>query len=356
MKNYDVIVVGAGPIGCRTAELIAKKGYKVLILEEHSKIGKPLQCAGLVSWRLKQLVTDLPKDIIINKVNYAKFFSPSKNYLELESKKPVYVIDRQALDNFLASKAKEVGAQLKLSTRFSDFSYFQDGIEVKTTKGNFKTKLLVGADGPNSTVAKKAGLMQPENVLIGMQTNVKGYFDPYAVELWFGKEITEDFFGWVIPENESIARIGIASKKKTAYYFRRFLRRRINKIEKPSIVGTIKYGLMKDTVADRIILVGDAACQVKPFSGGGIVYGLIGSGFAALACIKALKKETYDYNFLKETYDEQWKKKLTWPIRKGLLLNKFIYSVPDWLLNLFINSAGWFKFLFEKIDMDMLTY
>lgn len=355
MKNYDVIVVGAGPVGCRTAELIAKKGYEVLILEEHNKTGKPLQCAGLVSWRLKQLITNLPENIIINKVNYAKFFSPSKNYLELESKKPVYVIDRPALDNFLASKAKESGAQLKLSTRFLDFSYFQDRIEVRTTKGNFRTKLLVGADGPNSTVAKKAELAQPENVLIGMQTNVKGYFDPYAVELWLGKKISEDFFGWVIPENENTARIGIASKKRTAYHFRKFLKRRVNKIEKPSVVGTIKYGLMKDTVAQRVLVVGDAACQVKPFSGGGIVYGLIGSGFTALTCIKALKKETYDSNFLKETYDKQWKKKLGWPIRKGLLLNKVIHMMPDWLLDSFINYANWFKFLLKKIDMDMLT-
>ena len=69
---YDVVIVGAGPAGCRAAELIANKGYKVLILEQQKQVGKPVQCAGLVSWRLKKLLPNLPKNIIVNKIRIQK--------------------------------------------------------------------------------------------------------------------------------------------------------------------------------------------------------------------------------------------------------------------------------------------
>ena len=79
MSMYDVIVIGAGPAGCRTAELISSKGYSVLVIEEHKSIGRPVQCAGLVSWRLKELLPRMPKDIVINSVSRAKFSSHSVN-------------------------------------------------------------------------------------------------------------------------------------------------------------------------------------------------------------------------------------------------------------------------------------
>ena len=85
-------------------------------------------------------------------------------------------------------------------------------MKVKTSKGNFQTKILIGADGPQSTVAHKSGLSLPENVLAGIQTTVKSKFDTDSVELWFGSEIAPDFFAWVVPENENWARVGLATE------------------------------------------------------------------------------------------------------------------------------------------------
>ncbi len=350
MPNYDVIVIGAGPAGCRTAELISSKGYEVLVIEEHKSVGKPVQCAGLVSWRLKELLPRLPKNIIINTVNRAKFSSHSVNF-ELNSDKPVYVIDRAKLDKYLYKRAKRK-AKIRLGTRFISFTRTKDSIKVKTTKGMFEAKILVGADGPNSIVASQAKLKQPDNKLIGVQATVNGKFDKDSVELWFGKDISPEFFGWVIPLSLHKARIGIATKNKARQYFDSFLKSRIGKTKKPDVAGTINFGLM-DTVAERVLLVGDAACQVKPFSGGGVIYGLISATFCSRACVRALRENRFDARFLRREYDKKWKKKLKRPIKRGMLYSRLLHG-SDLKLKLLLKIGKRIKFILQGWDMDLL--
>lgn len=346
---YDVIIVGAGPAGCRTAALVANRGFRVLVLEEHEEIGKPVQCAGLVSWRLRQLLTDLQSEIIINKVDRAKFFSPKKQF-ELKSKKPVYVIDRTKLDKFLYGKAKK--AEFITGAKFRGYKKVNDGLEVRAGKQTFKTKLLVGADGPNSTVAAQAKLVQPKNKLVGIQATVDGEFDPGAVELWFGSRVSPDFFGWVIPLNSRVARVGIAARTDCREYFSRLIWKRIGRLVKPDVAGVINYGLM-DTATERVMLVGDAAAQVKPLSGGGVVYGLMGAGHCARTCIKSLREERFDSEFLMKEYDAEWKEKLEKPIKRGLRYSQIIHK-SDWRMNLLFTIARRTRFILRHFDMDLL--
>jgi digeranylgeranylglycerophospholipid reductase len=348
--QYDVIVVGAGPAGCRTADLVSSKGYSVLLIEEHKTVGKPVQCAGLVSWRLKELLPRLPKNVIINTVNRAKFFSQSVGF-ELKSKKRVYVIDRAKLDRYLYNRAKK-SAKVKLGTRFVSFTRKRDYVKVETTKGTFESKVLVGADGPNSMVAKQAGLRQPDNKLVGVQTTADGKFDKDSVELWFGKEVSPEFFGWVIPLSSRKARIGIATKNKARQRFDKFLKSRIGKTKKPDVAGIINFGLM-DTVAERIMFVGDAACQVKPFSGGGVIYSLICAEFCSQACIKSLKKGRFDKVFLNREYDKKWKKELEKPIKRGMLYSKMLHG-SDLKLKLMLKFGKKMKSVLQGWDMDLL--
>jgi flavin-dependent dehydrogenase len=113
---------------------------------------------------------------------------------------------------------------------------------------------------------------------------------------------------------------------------------------------------MKRTTAERVLLVGDAACMIKPFSGGGIIYGLIASGNCADACIKALEKNEFSKKFLMKEYDKKWKKILEKPIKKGLRYRKIFDKLSDWQLDLFFNITNKLrltKFL-ESFDMDLL--
>jgi geranylgeranyl reductase family protein len=351
--EFDALVVGASVAGCRTAELIASRGYKVAIVEEHEKIGFPSKCTGLVSWRLKELLPELPNDVIVNMVNKAKFFSPSGISFVLKSKKPVYVIDRKKLDQYLFSRALEKGCKPFLSRRFVSFKK-EKGIAI-TTRENIKTKLLIGADGANSTVAKVASIKQPSKILLGLQSTIKGKFEEDYVELWFGRKIAPNFFAWVVPENSNKARVGLATNKNALYFFKKFLKKRVGRIARPDTAGMLRLGLIEESVGEKVLLVGDAACQVKPFSGGGIVYALIASEACAKACCKALENEKYDKNSLRKFYESVWKKKLDKAIKTGMTYRKILSNLSDWQLDLlFAGIRNFGRKILEGFDMDFL--
>ena len=346
VDKVDVIIVGAGPAGCKVGEIVSKRGYEVLILEEHTSVGEPVQCTGLVSNRIGKL----PKEVIINKIKKARFFS-GKVFFEVKSKDMVYVIDRMKYDNFLASKAKQNGCEFNFSTRFLDF---QNRL-VKTNKKIFETKILVGADGPNSSVAKSVGLKLPDNLLFGIQSTVEGTFESDAVELHFGSKVTPDLFAWVVPENERTARIGLLANKNPSRYFEKFLKNRIGITERKATFGdTIRYGMIKKSVVDNVLLVGDAACQVKPFSAGGIVYGQIGANLAGKTCIKAIEENNFSKKFLSKNYDEKWKKELANPIRKGLLMKKIFSKIQDRPFSFKLVKSLEITRLSNFFDMDFL--
>ncbi len=338
-----MIVVGAGPAGCRTAEIVAKKGYDVLILEEHSCIGRPTQCTGLVSHRIGKI----PKNIILNKIKTAKFCCGNSSF-EVKSKKPVYVIDRERYDKFLADKARKAGVRILLSTRFLDFV---NG-KVKTNHGEYETNLLVGADGPNSTVARKTGIELPENILLAMQVRANADFDPAVVELWFG--ITPDNFAWIVPESENTARIGVMTSQSPNRYLEKFIRTRLGEAKTSDRIGDmIRYGLIEKSVCDNALLVGDAASMIKPFSGGGLVYGQIGAEFAGLACLKALESNNFSEKFLLENYDKKWKQELEKPITHGLLVKKIFQKFSKTFYFNLIKKTGVSK-IASSADMDFL--
>lgn len=359
---HDVVVIGAGIAGCRTAELIAKKGFNVALVEEHSDIGAPVQCAGLVSHRLKSMLPDLSNNVFLNEVRRAKFFSPSSKdetdpALELKSKKPAHVVDREKLDKALFKNATAAGAKAARSTKFTDFSIGEDKIIISTNRGKIESKLLVGADGPTSLVRRRAQLEAPANYLAGVQATVETRagreFEPNAVELWFDSYISPDFFAWVIPISSKKARVGLAADTKALDHFKKFAKRRTGRSVKPDVGGRINFGLMGSTAAERVMLVGDAAVQIKPFSGGGVIYGLIGAGYCANACVKALREDDFSTGFLKQEYDEKWKWQLRKPIKRGLLYRKILLG-SDRKMNFLLSAAGKFKFIMQDWDMDLL--
>jgi len=315
---YDVIIIGAGPAGCRTGEIVSEAGYNLLIIEEHRAIGLPEQCTGLVSKKIGKI----PKKIILNKIKNAKFCS-GKSCFEIKAKEDAYVIDRAGFDRFTAAKARSAGVEFRLKTRFSAVKnniVFAGGRK-------YKTKILVGADGPNSSVAKAKKIKLPENIVAGVQVRVNGNFKPDTVELYFGSETAPGMFGWVVPENDKIARVGLMTDKNPVKYFEKFVEKTVGKVKMQNRFGdVVRYGLIDKSCCDGTILVGDAACQIKPFSGGGLVYGQIAAKYAGGVCIKALEQNDFSEKFFLENYDKKWKNELGGPIRKGMMFKK-IFSI-----------------------------
>lgn len=356
MRNlYDTIIIGGALAGSRTAGLLAKKGRNVLLIEEHEKIGLPCKCTGLVSWRTPGMLKNLPNRLVVNKLKEGKFYAPNGTSFTLKSKKTAYVLDRPGLDKFLFEQAVKAGAKVK-TEHFETFKYNNNHVEVKTSKEVYQTKILIGADGANSLVAQHAGLEMPKNIFVGLQTTASGNFGQCA-ELWFGKNVAPNFFAWVVPENEEIARVGIATKTSPKPYYERFLETRLQHNGlKPDVAGVIRFGVMKDTIADNVMLVGDAACMVKPFSGGGISYGLIGAQICADATEKAFEENKFDYQFFKQNYDLKWKKKLVPGINKGMMLRKILYLLPDSQVSLMFKMIKLFGYkILNKFDFDLLS-
>lgn len=345
--NFDVVIVGGGPAGCRAGEVISKAGHNVLIVEEHPEIGIPTQCTGFVSKKIGKI----PNDIIVNKIKWAKFICRNE-YFEVESKEPFYVLDRAGYDRFRETEAVKSGVQFKYSTRFIGYQ----NEEVITSDGNFKTKLIVGADGPNSSVAKRFGLELPKCQYLLAQVCATGAYDSDIAELWFGKNIAPRAFAWSVPESDELSRIGLMGHVNPVQLLENFIKMRAGeKTQISNKVGdTIRYGLIKKSVADRVLLVGDAAAQVKPFSAGGLIYGKIGADIAGEASVKTLEKNDFSEKFLMKNYEKRWKKRLGGSIRKGLMVKRFFQKIENSPASFKVLRTTRMASLSSIIDADFL--
>ena len=332
MKNYDVAVVGAGPVGSTFARYIADKGYKVLMFERKREIGVPLQCAGLLGKRIKDL-NILPDEYILNEVSGAYLHSPSDTILKVSRKEPeAYVIDRVGYDKFLAEQAVASGVELLLNHKVSALDINTGEIRVSNRDQSFNAEVIIGADGYASAVSeifnpKSKSVMAAQYLLdIG-----KDGFDTDNVHLYANANISPGFL-WIIPVSKSMARIGLFANMDyngLNRVLKDFMSRNFNK--NVSILkkyhGYIPiYDSKKDIVKDRTILLGDAASQVKPTTGGGLMIGFECAKMASNTVSKAL--EMKDCTILKE-YENIHRKRFKGELKVQQEVQKIFESLTN---------------------------
>lgn len=343
----DALIIGGGPSGLITGSLISKKGFRTIVLEEHNEIGKPEQCTGLVSWR----IGSVPQNLVLNTVKTARF-RLGKRCFEVSSPKRMIVMDRMGYDRYLAEKALENLVEIRTGERAMGL----DGDRIVTNRGNvYSSRVLIGADGPNSITAKLVGLKQPENILFTLQCVAKGFFEKDVVELRFEPEFSKEGFAWIVPLSSNKARVGLATKDNPLPRMRILLKRLNLEATGKPIGDSVRFGVMNKTAAPKTVLVGDAACQVKPFSFGGLVYGRICSEIAGEACVKALEEGFFEEGFLAEVYDSKWKKTIGRALRKGLWMRGFFNLIrrkPFFLT--FIKTTGLNLLAGKVLDPDFL--
>ncbi len=289
-----ISIIGAGPAGNYTAYLLTTKGQDVTVYEDGHRIGFPVQCSGVVTQAIDELIK-IKKQLVINKIKKIRFF-PDKKNLEINIK-PDYVLNRGEFDRYLADKAEKAGAKFKLNHRFISYGHInKDELKLKFADGKtINTNLLIGADGPYSKVAQSANLFVDRKFIVGIQARCKTKIEDKSradIFLGYGE------FGWLIPEDEYTARIGLVSETNPKADFHKLLKQ-LNAEIITHHSGLIPlYNPKNKTQTDKVYLVGDAAAQIKASTHGGILFSLI----ASQQLTKAITKN--------QDYEKLWKEKI----------------------------------------------
>jgi geranylgeranyl reductase family protein len=352
MQNFDVGIVGGGPVGGFIAGNIAKKGFNVAVLEKNKEIGKLLNCAGLITPRVFDLIDINKKNVVQNEILGANIHSPSDDILSIGGDRiHALAIDRQKFDKEIIKKSKKNGAEIFLDNNVLSVHRLTNKVELRTSKKtDFRFNLLIGADGPFSKTRDRFTFPKPSEFLQGIGAEIINTdLNPGFVEIFIGNNIAPGFFAWVIPINQSgtEARIGLCIGKNAPYppkyYFEKFLRHKntLKIFDNIKVIryigGVIPLGVIKKTYDSNIMLVGDAAAQVKPTSGGGIYTGLLCAKYCSKIAIESLTKRDYSSIFLKR-YHRLWRSDIGRELNMGMKFRRIFKNLSDRQFDRYINK------------------
>jgi digeranylgeranylglycerophospholipid reductase len=353
MDEYDIAVAGGGPVGCFVAEQLASKGRHVAVFEEHRTIGEPVHCAGLVTQRVFDISKCSQTGIVQNKIYGACIHSPAGSTLTIGGEKVHgLVINRQRFDETLSQNAQTAGSELltgyKVVSAKKEDNHMKLTIQQNEQTLPVRCNILIGADGPHSSIRKIFGFPHPNEMLQGIGAELSDTtLDPRFVHIFVGRNIAPGFFAWVIPTNTqgTTARIGLCIGKQSnhslQHYFNALLQQPL--LQGTTVMkrfgGAIPLGPLKKTVDDHVMLIGDAAAQVKPTSGGGIYPGLLCATQCAIVAEEALQKQQFDGEFLKR-YHTKWIKEIGRELSLGMRFRKIFTNLTDEQLTKYLEKLN----------------
>ena len=311
--SVDVLIVGGGPGGLVAAERLAGRGVGVLLCEEHSTIGDPVHCTGILAAESFEEF-DLPRDATLNALTTARFVSPSGITVSYSTPSPLAtVIDRPAFDRALAERAAAAGAALRTGVRVSSVEVDPSGVRALAGERWVHARLLVLACGANYAFQRRLGLGLPRAYLHTAQRELRATRQP-ELELHFGRSVAPDGFAWAVPVMRGAdlyVRVGVMASDDVLGCYRRMLaqvagRWGVVDEELPPRQKLLPLGTIPRTYGDRLLVVGDAAGLVKPTTGGGIYYSVLSGALAAEIGGDGLEQNRLDAASL-AAYEHAWR-------------------------------------------------
>ncbi len=316
----DVIIVGAGPVGSQLAKRYAEQGLEVTVLERSEEVGRPLACSGHVSPDIQNFLSKEDfEEIHQNSIVGARFHSGEKEYRFYRDETVSNVIDRVGLDKKKAEEAREAGAEIILEETVEDVIESSESVRVETENDTYKASIVAGCDGASSTVRDAVDLPEPDHFYQGILCFTDEEDDSDFVDVLLD---VPKFFGWRIPRGDSVEYgVGVPKGENTMKWLDEVTSKfDVEEEDRRNIcAGAIPIEPPESVSTNRVFLVGDAAGQTKPFTGGGILYGMRAADIAA-ETIDPEDPDTGDY-------EEAWREELGSDIFLGKFIEK-MYSMP----------------------------
>ncbi|MFH1750843.1 MAG: geranylgeranyl reductase family protein [Candidatus Micrarchaeota archaeon] len=385
-QTFDVIIVGGGPSGSTCSMYLGKMGHKVLLLEKQ-KFPRDKTCGDAVSGKSRTVLRDLGITDIVESVPHFKVFgvtfsTPDGSEVDI----PIpqnrgidygYCLPRYVYDNLLFQHAKKFATVIE---EFEVTDIIKEGDMVVGVKGidkatktekEFRAKVVTGADGATSVVARKLGLAepQPEHICGGIRAYYKGVKGlTKSIELHFVESLVPGYF-WIFPEADGMANVGAgmltSDMQKKHVNLRDEMLRIINenpkfkaRFEGATLVeGSFKGwnlpmgSIHRKAAGNGFVLLGDAASLIDPFSGEGIGNAMTSGKIAAATMHKALLANDFSEKMLSE-YDVNLWKALGRELHNSHKMQR--YGRIKWLLNLMIHKAKRSEWLRKELSTTLL--
>ena len=358
-SRYDVIVVGAGPGGSITAKNCAEAGLEVLLIEKRQEIGDPVRCAeGLGKEGLIRHIQP-DKRWIAAEVKGSKILAPDGTEIkmseEASSGKAGYNLDRKVFDRALAQKAAMAGSEVMVKTRATGLlrkNGHISGINAMYMGENHEINadIVIGADGVESKIGRWGGIdtcLKPADINTCTQFLVSNIDAGEYNKFFMGEKYAPGGYLWLFPKGEHMANVGlgiIGSKcgnVRPISLLHKFMDSYMpqGKIIEIVVGGVPVCGPIERTVADNLILVGDAARQSDPLTGGGIINAMDAGKIAGEVCIRAKEEEDYSVKTLRE-YEDRWRATIGKELSKSLMVKNLLIKITDEQLNQLAHSLS----------------
>ena len=327
-ERCDVLVVGGGPAGLVAAReaCAADPGLDVLVLERDRAVGAPVRCGeGVGSKGVAEFLDPTGASWISRRITRVIFWAPDGTEVRVAEGDVGYILDRTRFEPALAAEAGREGTEIRTGTEVVGLA--RDAVapsghqwiaRIRGPRGEgfVRARFVIGADGVESMVGRWAGLdtrVPARDMESCAQYVVSGIdFDPDAIYLHFGDKVAPGGYAWVFPKGVGVANVGlgIVALKGGGRPAREWLHSYLDDYFPTgtrtgyTVGGVIVHTTVKRTVADGLILCGDAAHMINPLSGGGIVTGMKAGRLAGRHAAAALAAHDTSATRLQRYHDE----------------------------------------------------
>lgn len=357
--DTDLLVIGAGPAGAIAAweAKRAAPALEVVLLERDAAVGQPVRCAeGVGDAGLREFADPDGAPWAARKITRVVFVAPDDTEVKVAERDVGWILDRTRFDAFLATRAVDLGVELRLRTEAAGMTRAPDGrwsVRLRGPDGEAvcRARLVIGADGVEAMVGRWAGLdtrVPARDMESCAQYVLEGVeFDPDAIYLQFGDQIAPGGYAWLFPKAPGVANVGLglvalkADGRNAREYLDAWIARRYPRGARAgaTVGGVIVHTTIKRTYADGVLIAGDAAHMINPLSGGGIVNAMKAGRLAGRVAAAAICAGDTGAERLSE-YHAQWMALLGDDHVKYYRLKRALEDVDDQFFNALARTAN----------------